>query len=91
MSFFLVRLLQSFSEFSLASDVQPLDSKPPAEWAKCAGTKGTDKIRLTNSGATLTVKVRSMCFNSLKSFSNRHNCQGGMWVRMSGASTGEAA
>ncbi|KAJ7592412.1 cytochrome P450 [Mycena floridula] len=44
-SFFLVRLLQSFSEFTLASDVQPASSKPPAEWASCAGTKGTDKIK----------------------------------------------
>ncbi|KAJ7590401.1 cytochrome P450 [Mycena floridula] len=44
-SFFLIRLLQSFSEFTLASDVQPASSKPPADWASCAGTKGTDKIK----------------------------------------------
>lgn len=44
MSFFLVRLLQRFSGFSLAEDAQPADSRPPAEWSKCNGSKGTDKI-----------------------------------------------
>ncbi|KAJ2932579.1 hypothetical protein H1R20_g4532, partial [Candolleomyces eurysporus] len=32
-SFFLVRLLQNFASISLAPEAQPLDSKPPAEWA----------------------------------------------------------
>lgn len=60
MSYFLIRLLQSFAEFGLASDVQPAASRPPAEWANCAGTKGTDKIRLTIASLTMFVKVSSM-------------------------------
>ncbi|KAF8996820.1 cytochrome P450 monooxygenase pc-3 [Cyathus striatus] len=31
-SFFLIRLLQQYSSFSLARDVQPLESLPPKEW-----------------------------------------------------------
>ncbi|KAJ7573580.1 cytochrome P450 [Mycena floridula] len=54
-SFFLIRLLQSFSEFNLASDVQPDSSKPPASWAGSPGTKGTDKIRFALS---LTMSVQ---------------------------------
>ncbi|KAJ7580631.1 cytochrome P450 [Mycena floridula] len=42
-SFFLIRLLQSFAEISLALDVQPESSKPPASWAGSPGTKGRDK------------------------------------------------
>ena len=56
MSFFLVRLLQSFSEFSLALDAQPEDSKPPASWKTAPGTKGTDKIKIALS-LTMSVKV----------------------------------
>ncbi|KAF8219014.1 cytochrome P450 monooxygenase pc-3 [Tricholoma matsutake] len=44
-SFFLVRLLQKFSGFTLASDAQPADSLPPAEWSKGKGPKATDKVR----------------------------------------------
>lgn len=40
-SFFLVRLLQQFSSFSLATDVQTL---PPAEWAQCSGRKAIEKV-----------------------------------------------
>jgi hypothetical protein len=44
MSFFLIRLLQKFSGFTLAEDAQPVESRPPAEWSKCKGSKGTDKV-----------------------------------------------
>jgi len=43
-SFFLVRLLQKFTAFSLARDAQPADSLPPASWAGSPGLKGTDKV-----------------------------------------------
>ncbi|KAF8239585.1 cytochrome P450 monooxygenase pc-2 [Tricholoma matsutake] len=43
-SFFLIRLLQRFSEFTLANDAQPADSLPPAEWSNYKGTKGRDKV-----------------------------------------------
>ncbi|KAJ7475136.1 cytochrome P450 [Mycena galericulata] len=45
-SFFLVRLLQNFTEFSLAPDAQPESSKPPASWKDCEGTKAKEKIML---------------------------------------------
>jgi hypothetical protein len=56
-SFFLIRLLQTFSGFTLAEDAQPADSRPPAEWSKCKGTKGKDKI-VPAMHITLYVKVR---------------------------------
>ena len=41
-----MRLLQNFSAISLASDAQPLDSRPPADWADDKeGRKGREKIR----------------------------------------------
>ncbi|KIJ61016.1 hypothetical protein HYDPIDRAFT_97522 [Hydnomerulius pinastri MD-312] len=40
-SFFLIRLLQTFSSVSLAEDVQTL---PPAEWAKASGRKAVEKV-----------------------------------------------
>ncbi|TFK22821.1 cytochrome P450 monooxygenase pc-3 [Coprinopsis marcescibilis] len=43
MSFFIVRLLQSFSSVKLCSKSQPPESKPPAEWA--ADTLNTRKSR----------------------------------------------
>ena len=44
-SFFLIRLLQNFSSISLATDAQPLDSRPPAEWAEDKeGRKGREKV-----------------------------------------------
>ncbi|KAJ8489743.1 hypothetical protein ONZ45_g13448 [Pleurotus djamor] len=43
-SYFLVKLLQQFSGFSLALDAFPPSCKPPAEWATSSGTKGTEKV-----------------------------------------------
>ncbi|KDQ28725.1 hypothetical protein PLEOSDRAFT_27377 [Pleurotus ostreatus PC15] len=54
-SFFLIRLLQRFSDFKMAQDVQPGWSKPPADWAKCPGSKGKEKVI---PGAHLTMYVK---------------------------------
>ncbi|KAF9460985.1 cytochrome P450 monooxygenase pc-3 [Collybia nuda] len=54
-SYFLIRLLQKFSEFTLVPDAQPVESLPPASWKACEGRKGSDKIRL---GTHLTMFVR---------------------------------
>ncbi|KAJ7031138.1 cytochrome P450 [Mycena alexandri] len=54
-SFFLVRLLQNFTEFSLAPDAQPDSTKPPASWKECKGTKATEKITL---GTHLTMYAK---------------------------------
>ncbi|KAK0200179.1 cytochrome P450 [Desarmillaria ectypa] len=44
-SYYLIRLLQTFSSFSLAMDAQPAEGKPPKSWTKTPGTtKGRDKI-----------------------------------------------
>ncbi|KAF8160351.1 cytochrome P450 [Mycena galopus ATCC 62051] len=45
-SFFLVRLLQKFTAFSLAPDAQPESTKPPASWKDINGTQATEKIML---------------------------------------------
>jgi len=54
-SFFLIRLLQRFSSFSLALDAQVPNSLPPAQWMGKEGPQGRDRIRL---GAHLTMYVR---------------------------------
>ncbi|THU82991.1 cytochrome P450 monooxygenase pc-3 [Dendrothele bispora CBS 962.96] len=53
-SYFLIKLLQKFDDFSLALDVQP--SQPPSEWKPEPGTtKGRDKVTLF-SHLTMSVK-----------------------------------
>jgi len=54
-SFFLIRLLQQFSSFSLAVDAQPPQSLAPKEWAGVEGPQGRDRIRLA---AHLTMYVK---------------------------------
>ncbi|KAJ7784649.1 cytochrome P450 monooxygenase pc-1 [Mycena metata] len=44
MSFVIIRLLQSFSSFSLDLDAFPPGSLPPQEWAGLEGRKAMDKI-----------------------------------------------
>lgn len=55
-SFFLVRLMQQFTNFRLAPDAQPADSKPPASWAACGGRKGIEKV-MPSLHLTMSVKV----------------------------------
>lgn len=46
-SYYIVRLLQTFSSFSLAVDAQPPESIPPKSWTRTPGTtKGREKIML---------------------------------------------
>ncbi|KAK0502032.1 cytochrome P450 [Armillaria luteobubalina] len=46
-SYYLVRLLQTFSSFSLAMDAQPPQGIPPKSWTRTPGTtKGREKIML---------------------------------------------
>ncbi|SJL17616.1 uncharacterized protein ARMOST_21170 [Armillaria ostoyae] len=46
-SYYLIRLLQTFSSFSLALDAQPAEGIPPKTWTRAPGTtKGRDKIML---------------------------------------------
>ncbi|KAF7335780.1 hypothetical protein MVEN_02233900 [Mycena venus] len=54
-SFFLVRLLQNFSTFSLAPDAQPEWTKPPLTWKARKGTQATEKIML---GTHLTMYAK---------------------------------
>ncbi|KAI0772037.1 cytochrome P450 monooxygenase pc-3 [Trametes elegans] len=44
MSFFLTRLLQTFSSMELDLSAQPPEARPPAEWARAEGQKGKEKI-----------------------------------------------
>ncbi|KAI0332394.1 cytochrome P450 monooxygenase pc-2 [Cubamyces sp. BRFM 1775] len=43
-SFFLVRLLQNFSDVQLDIGAQPPESRPPQEWIGAEGQKGVEKI-----------------------------------------------
>jgi hypothetical protein len=54
-SFFLVRLLQQFSSFTLATESQPPESLPSHTWAGRPGPPGRDRIRLA---AHLTMYVK---------------------------------
>jgi len=45
-SFFVIRLLQRFSSFSLALDAQAPDSLPPAQWMEKRGPQGRDRVCL---------------------------------------------
>ncbi|KAJ6478100.1 cytochrome P450 [Mycena vitilis] len=45
MSFLLIRLLQSFSSFSLDENASAPDARPPASWASAPGRKGVEKFR----------------------------------------------
>ncbi|KAF9074680.1 cytochrome P450 [Rhodocollybia butyracea] len=56
-SYFLIRLLQSFTDFEMDWDAQPESSKSPADWVPMPGTtKGRDKVMLTVH-LTMMVKV----------------------------------
>ncbi|EDR04959.1 uncharacterized protein LACBIDRAFT_303883 [Laccaria bicolor S238N-H82] len=54
-SFFLIRLLQQFTGFSLAPVAQPEGTRPPESWKGCAGSKGSTKVW---PGLHLTMYVR---------------------------------
>ncbi|VDB95399.1 unnamed protein product [Peniophora sp. CBMAI 1063] len=43
-SFTLVRLMQAFDSISLARDVQPKETQPPASWAQAPGRQAIEKI-----------------------------------------------
>ncbi|KAH7888187.1 cytochrome P450 [Phlebopus sp. FC_14] len=69
-SFFLVRLLQTFSSVSLATDVQ---TPPPSEWAKGSGRKTVEKVIIKGH---LTMYAQA----------THWSYQDGVWVRMEEAS-----
>ncbi|KAL0574430.1 Protein kinase alk2 [Marasmius crinis-equi] len=54
-SFFLVRLLQSFSSFTFTEEAMQEGDRPPKEWFGAKGTQGRDKIVL-QSHLTMNVK-----------------------------------
>ncbi|KAI0824718.1 cytochrome P450 monooxygenase pc-2 [Trametes gibbosa] len=64
MSFFLVRLLQSFSHMELDLRAQPPDSRAPREWAAAEGQKGREKI-IPSSQLTLFLQVTMHVVNQL--------------------------
>jgi hypothetical protein len=59
-TYFLVRLLQEFTGFTLDKS---LNIKPPAEWAASDGLKGTDKVSI---GSHITMFVRVSIFHEIK-------------------------
>ncbi|KAG2155274.1 cytochrome P450 monooxygenase CYP63 [Suillus bovinus] len=54
-SFFLVRLLQQFDTFTLATDAQPPSSLPPAEWKL---GRGRQRVEMIYPDATMTLFVK---------------------------------
>jgi len=54
-SFFLIRLMQQFTNFRLAPDAQPVDSKPPTSWAQSEGRKSIEKV-MPSLHLTMSVK-----------------------------------
>ncbi|KAE9403012.1 cytochrome P450, partial [Gymnopus androsaceus JB14] len=70
-SYFLIKFLQSFTNFGMDWDVQPETSRPPAEWetSRAGSTKGRDRVILT-AHLTMAVKVlvifMSCCLSLLR-------------------------
>ncbi|KAK0489011.1 cytochrome P450 monooxygenase pc-3 [Armillaria novae-zelandiae] len=63
-SYYLIRLLQTFSSFSLATDAQPAEGIPPKNWTKIPGTtKGRDKIMI---GFHLTLYAKAGLWMRMK-------------------------
>jgi hypothetical protein len=56
-TYFLARLLQQFSSFTLASEHQPEGSLPPPEWKERTGRQAIERIWPSNA-FTLYIKVR---------------------------------
>ena len=77
-SFILIRILQKYDGFELASDAQPTGSIPPPEWRHQGGRAPREKIWIAQA-LTMYVKVSnqsiltSLCLTAL--------LQGGAWVR----------
>ena len=65
-SFFLIRLLQSFSDVQLDSSAQPPESRPPPEWAGAEGQKGIEKI-MPRCLLTLYLEVRGHLYTVMRS------------------------
>ncbi|KAJ7274425.1 cytochrome P450 [Mycena haematopus] len=63
-SFFIIRILQSFESIELAPDAQPPESLPPASWANGSGRKKFEKIRPKSD---LTMSVQGGLWLRLKS------------------------
>ncbi|KAG6874015.1 hypothetical protein C0995_007972 [Termitomyces sp. Mi166 len=61
-SFFLIRLLQNFSQITMAPEAQPPESLPPTSWAGSPGTKG-DELRLKTY---LTMSIFGGCWMPLE-------------------------
>ncbi|KJA14651.1 hypothetical protein HYPSUDRAFT_48962 [Hypholoma sublateritium FD-334 SS-4] len=61
-SFFLVRLLQQFTNFRMEPDVQPVESRPPAHWAVSGGRKAREKLV---PGTHLTMYVKGGLWMSM--------------------------
>ena len=59
-SFFLVRLLQQFSDFSLDTDAQPEATLPPSDWTAMGIS---EKVR---PGTTLTLYVKGGLWGRMK-------------------------
>ena len=62
-TYFLVRLLQEFTGFTLDKSH---NIQPPAEWADCEGLKGTEKVQ-PGSHLTMFVRVSILLYMKLRS------------------------
>ncbi|KAF9563357.1 cytochrome P450 monooxygenase pc-3 [Agrocybe pediades] len=62
-SFFLIRLLQQFSDIKHVYEAQPPESRPPSTWSADEGTKGKDKIRIKTY---MTMSVMGGCWVKLR-------------------------
>ncbi|KAH7885026.1 cytochrome P450 [Phlebopus sp. FC_14] len=57
MSYMLIRLLQSFTSMTLATDAQPPETLPPADWAEAAGGSGRRVVEKIFPKMNLTMYV----------------------------------
>lgn len=80
-SFTLVRLMQAFDSISLARDVQPEETLPPASWAKAPGRQAIEKI-VPKQHLTMYSHVRLRQSICVMMKERLMVSQGGLWVRL---------
>jgi hypothetical protein len=64
-SFFLIRLLQQFTNLKHVPEAQPPSSLPPPEWKLASGTKGTDDFRIKSYLTMSAMVSESTTFDGL--------------------------
>ena len=82
-SFFMIRLLQHFSKFTIDMEAQPPEGRAPASWANSSSPRKAAEQIFPKSHLTMYAQVSSYSAFLWQVALNRSSCyKGGLWVRM---------